>query len=144
SEGGSTMFEILFKRPYAIARHRNGPLAAQRRRYLTYCGEHGVKIPTLQVLAGYLLIIIKYLKLDKRSNDLIPLAEMEAAAARWANRRPHPPKWKTKRFARRRFLRDARRWLQFMGRLEQPVTAPHAYAVRVAAFAKFQMEKGLS
>jgi len=138
------MFGVLFTRPYAIANHRNGPLAGQRRRYLAHCAERGVAIPTLLVLADYLLTITKYLKLGKRGNELISMAEVEAAAARWSNRRPHPPKWKTRRHAQRRFLRDARRWLHFIGRLEQPVAIPHAYAERVAAFAKFQMEKGLS
>ena len=138
------MFETLFTRPYAIAHHRNGPLAEERRRYLAHCAENGIAISTLWVLADYLLRIAKYLKLGKRGNDRISMAEVQAAAARWANRRPHPPKWKTRRFAQRRFLRHSRRWLQFIGRLEQPATAPHAYADRVAAFAKFQMEKGLS
>jgi site-specific recombinase XerD len=50
----------------------------------------------------------------------------------------------TKFFAQHRFLRHAKRWLQFIGRLEQPLTAQHKYAERVAAFAEFQMEKGLS
>ena len=61
------MFEILFTRPHAIARHRNGPLAELRRQYLTFLAEHGMKIPTLLVLANYLLTISKYLRLAKRS-----------------------------------------------------------------------------
>lgn len=138
------MFEVLFTRPYAIARHRNGPLAEQRRRYLADCAEHGTAIPTLWVLAHYLLTIAKYLKLGKRGNELISMAEVEAAAARWAGRRHRPPKMQTKFFAHRRFLCHARRWLQFMGRLEQPSVVPHAYADRIAAYAEFQREKGLS
>ena len=138
------MFEVLFTRLYALARHCNGPLAEERRRYLANCAEHGMAIPTLKVVAHYLLRIAKYLKLGKRRNDQVSMAEVEAAAVRWANRRPHPPKWKTRRFAQRRFLRHSRQWLQFIGRLEQPAAAPHAYAERVAAFAEFQSEKGLS
>jgi hypothetical protein len=33
------MFEQLFKRPHALARHRNGPPAEERRRYLAHCTE---------------------------------------------------------------------------------------------------------
>ena len=104
----------------------------------------GMAIPTLLVLAHYLLTITKYLKLGKRGNELISMAEVEAAAARWAGRRHRPPKMQTKFFAQRRFLRHAQRWLQFIGRLEEPVPSQHAYAERVAAFAEFQREKGLS
>jgi len=138
------MFEILFTRAHAIARHRDGPLSEERRRYLAHCAERGMAIPTLLVLANYLLTIAKYLKLDKRGNELISMAEVEAAAVRWASRRHRPPKMQTKFFAQRRFLRHAGRWLRFIGRLEQPLTAEHAYSERVAAFAEFQMEKGLS
>ena len=81
------MFEVLFTRPYAIARHRNGPPAEQRRRYLVHCAENGTAIPTLLVLAHYLLTIAKYMKLGKRGNEVISMAEVEAAAARWAGRR---------------------------------------------------------
>lgn len=138
------MFEVLFTRPHAIARHRNGPLAEQRRRYLVYCAEHGTAIPTLLVLAHYLLTIAKRLKLGKRGNEVISMAEVEAAAARWAGRRNRTPMMQTKFFAQRRFNRHARRWLQFLGRLEQPSVVPHAHADRIAAFAEFQREKGLS
>lgn len=138
------MFDVLFTRPHAIARHRSGPLAEERRRYLAHCAEQGMAVPTLLVLAHYLLTITKYLKLGKRGNELISMAEVEAAATRWAGRRHRPPKMQTKFFAQRRFVRHAGRWLRFIGRLEEPVPAQRAYAERVAAFAEFQMEKGLS
>lgn len=138
------MFELLFSRPYAIARHRNGPLAEERRRYLSDCAEHGVKVPTLKVVAHYLLAITKYLRLGKRCNELISLAEVQAAAARWASRRPRPAKMQTEFYAQRRFVRHARRWLRFMGRLQLPGVAPHWCVEQVTAFAEFQKERGLS
>lgn len=135
------MFETLLTCPHAIARHCNGPLSEARRQYLAYCADRGMKIPTLRVLAHYLLAITKYLRLDKRSDRVVLLVDIRAAAARWSKRRPRSAK---RVFSQRRFLRHAKRWLQFMGRLEQPATVPHAYAERVAAFAEFQTEKGLS
>ena len=138
------MFEVLFTRPQLLARHRNGPLAEQRRRYLADCAQRGMRVPTLLVLADYLLTIAQYLRLDKKGDELIPLSGLKAAAVRWANRRPRPADKQGRRFSERRFLRNARRWLQFMGRLEQPAAVPHVYAERVAAFAEFQGEKGLS
>jgi len=138
------MFEMLFTRPHAIERHRNELLAEERRRYLSDCADHGVKVPTLRVVAHYLLIIAKFLRLGRRCGELISLAEVEVAANRWANRRRRPAKMRVKWRSHHRFGRHARRWLQFMGRLEQPATVPHAYAKHVAEFAKFQSEKGLS
>lgn len=138
------MFESLFQRPHALARHRNEPLADERRRYLVHCAESGMKISTLLVMAVYLLAITKYLRLDKRDNKLVSLAEVEAAATRWANRKPRPAKMQEKRNTRRRFIRNAKRWLQFMGRLQLPEAAPHCCTEQVAAFAEFQKERGLS
>ena len=104
------MFGVLFSRPHAIARHRNGPLAEQRRRYLADCAERGLRTPTLQIVADYLLVITKYLRLHKRCEESISLAEVQAAAARWANRRPRPAKMQTRFNAQRRFVRHA--WLK--------------------------------
>ena len=138
------MFEVLFTRPHALARHRGEPLAEPRRRYLTYCAEHGMKIPTLLVLAHYLLTITRYLHLQQRGDELISLDDVQVAAARWARRRPRPATMTDSRFAQRRFFRIAKRWLQFLGRLQPSTTALHLSAEHVAAFAEFQKEKGLS
>jgi integrase/recombinase XerD len=36
------MFETLFKYPRVLARHREGPVADARERFLTYCAEQGL------------------------------------------------------------------------------------------------------
>lgn len=139
------MFELLFKRPTALARHRDGAFAEPRRCYLSHCAERGMTYRTLCGRANYLLAVTRLLRLDKRGNESISLAEVEAAAARWANRRPRPRGMMDKRLAQHHFLRVARAWLQFLGRLQLPATAPRSCAQRVAAFADFQrQEKGLS
>src|SRR6266404_509071 len=35
------MFETLFRRKAALLRHRTGPLAVERERYLRHCASHG-------------------------------------------------------------------------------------------------------
>lgn len=137
------MFAQLFKRPHAVARHRDGPLAESRRRYLVHLAEQGVASPTLLVVAVYLRAVTRYLHLDKPDREQISLSEIEAAATRWAKRRPCP-KTAKRRFARPRFIRVAKRWLLFLGRLQLPVVAPRLYSDRIEAFADFQREKGFA
>ena len=36
------MFETLFKYPRVLARHREGPVADARERFLTHCAEQGL------------------------------------------------------------------------------------------------------
>jgi hypothetical protein len=81
------MFERLYERPRALARHCRSPLAEERRRFLTHCAESGMPKTTLTVLAPYLLTITVYLRLaDRPADDLIAPAEIEAQAERWAKR----------------------------------------------------------
>ena len=49
------MFEQLFKRPHALARHRNGPLAEERCRYLAHCAQQQMSRRTLRRIAVYTL-----------------------------------------------------------------------------------------
>ena len=38
------MFETLFKYPRVLARHREGPVADARERFLTHCAEQGWRV----------------------------------------------------------------------------------------------------
>jgi site-specific recombinase XerD len=136
------VFEPFVKDPRALERHRNSPLAEERLRYLDHCAELGMAHSTLRTTATYLLTITDYLRLGERPDDLITPKEIEAQASRWANRRTRS---QHERGGRDCFLSHATRWLQFLGRWQQPPTAPHPYADRVAAFAdSMHRERGLS
>ena len=41
------MFDRLLKQPHALARHREGPLAEERRSYLAHCAEQQMSPGTL-------------------------------------------------------------------------------------------------
>jgi integrase/recombinase XerD len=138
------MFERLFTRPYAVARHRDAPLANARWRYLAHWAEKGMSTFTLKVLAEYLLTVCHYLRLNDRSKRTVSIAAIETAARAWANRRPKPPRMIEKQLTRRRFFRTAKRWLQFLGRLELPAARPHSNVEQVAAFMEDQKERGFS
>jgi len=61
------MFEQILKDPKALARHQNGPLAEERRRYLAHCCvKEQMTWETLRGLANCLLVIAEALHLDKR------------------------------------------------------------------------------
>lgn len=138
------MFDRLFRRPQAVARHRNGPLAEERRRFLVHCAEQQMSPVTLGHIARNTLIVAKVLRLAKRPGELITRAEIEAAADRWvkrARRRKVHNVW----FVRRMFKGHATRWLTFLGRLQAPAPVRRPYADLVAQFTAYMIqERGLS
>jgi integrase/recombinase XerD len=75
------MFGTLFHYPLVLARHRNGPSADDRERYLSHCAQGGAARSTLLGLAPELLAISRRIALD--NGRLIPSAEVEMAAGRW-------------------------------------------------------------
>lgn len=118
------MFEQLFQHPHARARHCGGPLAEERRRHLSHCAAQRMAVRTLRGIAIYTLVVARVLRLDERPGEVITGGEIEAAAKRWARRRSAPPGRRARESALRLFQRHARRWLQFLGRLQSPATAP--------------------
>lgn len=139
------MFDHLFQDPRALARHRDGPLAEERRRYLVHCAEQGMALETIQDAARYLLIITHALRLAERPSDFITLEEIKIAANRWARRDSNRPSSRAKFWSWERFNRHATRWLSFLGRFQPPATDPQPYADLVAQFIdRMRQERGLS
>src|SRR3954468_24109230 len=129
------MFDQLFERPHALARQRAGPLAEERLRYLGHLADQGMARKTLRVVACYLLVVADYLRLADRQSEAISHAELEQKATLWAERPPTPPEGKQRLRSRARFLWHARQWLQFLGRLQQPIPLPSPCADLINAFA---------
>lgn len=137
------MFDQLFERRHAVARHLAAPLLEPRLRFLRYRASEGMSVSVLRVTAHYLLIISDYLRLEEERD--ISSAEIETAAQRWAAR--HSPYLKTAdtAYSKARFIYHATRWLRFLGRLHVPIVAPPPYAHYVAEFADYMLqERGLS
>ena len=82
--GDSTMFDALFNRPCAIARHRAGPLLEERLRYLAYLAELGMRRIDLQIMAHFLLVIAQFLGLANRPGEVISREEIGQKALLWA------------------------------------------------------------
>ena len=92
------MFEKLFRSADGLARHRDGPFAEDRRRFLERCGQEGFLPGYLRGAAHVLLGIAS--ELDASPGRSISLAQIRPAAARWCRlncrrgvrrkRQPHP------------------------------------------------------
>jgi site-specific recombinase XerD len=138
------MFDRLFQDPRALARHQNGPLAEERRRFLAYCIQQQMSLLYVKKIAHFTLIVAKALRLAERPGELITQSEIEIKAAHWANR----PKRRRRRnvdLACRTFTGNALRWLTFLGRVQPSVSAQRPYAEHVAQFSDYQLrERGLS
>lgn len=63
------MFDRLFRRPQAVARHRNGPLAEERLRFLVHCEKQQMSPVTLGHITRNTLIVAKVLRLANSSPE---------------------------------------------------------------------------
>jgi len=137
------VFETLFKYRGVLARHRGGPFADLRERFLTHCADQGLAHATLLRLANELLVVAG--RIDLTAERPISLPEIEAAADGWSryqNRRhrAHCQKW-----SRGRFIQTAVPWLRFLERFQESEHQPRAYEHIVQDFASFMRdERGLS
>jgi site-specific recombinase XerD len=139
------MFHQLFTRPYDIARHRNGPLAEERSRYLAHCAEQQMSRVTLRGIAYYTLAVAKALRLAERPGKVITRTEIEAAADGWVRRQSRAPRKPRSRREWVRFTGQALRWLRFLGRLQIPAAVSQPYADQVAQFTDYLLrQRGLS
>lgn len=139
------MFDELFTSPRTVDRYSSGPLLAERLRYLAHCREQGSTRSSLRLTAQHQVALIDYLHL--READSVTLKQIEAAADLWIRRQPQPHTHNATdyRWARLRFVSEARQWLSFLGRL-LPVEIPRRpYAHLIEEFTDHMVrEKGLS
>ena len=116
------MFETLFRYPSVLARHREGPAAEERRRFLLHRANEGAAPATLLRTARELLVIAK--NIDITISGSVSRQDLEAAASKWARRqqrrhRTHGPRW-----SRELFLQVGTSWLRFLGRLQKTAVPP--------------------
>ena len=138
------MFDELFTRPLAVARHRAGPLLEERLSYLAHLAELGMRRIDLQIRAHYLIVIAEFLRLADRPGEVISRDEIGQKASSGPEQ-SEPRKVPGARRARILFSRFAIAWLRFLGRLQPPPDIPVPFAGEIAAFAEYlRCERGLS
>jgi hypothetical protein len=65
------MFETLFQYPAIVTRHRRGPFAEARERFLNHCTSQGLARATLQRYAQELLVIAQRYRHFRRRRDWV-------------------------------------------------------------------------
>jgi site-specific recombinase XerD len=137
------VFESLFKYAGVRARHREGPAAEARRRFLNHCSDQGLARATLLRMARELLVIAE--RLDIAAGKTIGPRAIEAAADRWARYQHRRRRVQSLRWSRDLFIQTATAWLRFLQLLEETQKRPCSFADRIADFADdMRDERGLS
>lgn len=137
------MFETSFKYPGVVARHRAGPCAEARERFLTHCIGQGLAGATLLRQARELLVIGE--RIDLTIGETIGLPAIEAAADGWDREQHVRHRARAVGWSRKLFVQTATNWLHFLGRLERPQPKIVPFVDRLADFAAYQREeRGLS
>ena len=137
------MFNILFQYPRVVARHRQGPSAQARERYLTHRADQGAARGTLLRTARELLIIAQ--RLDLTTDRIISIQQVEAAAERWVHHQKRRDRVRDPRGSSQFFIQTALSWLRFLGRLQAHDKEPLPFLGLVEHFAACMREqRGLS
>ena len=136
-------FESLFQYPAIVARHRGGPFAEARERFINHRASQGLARATLQHYAQELLVVAE--RIDITVGEVIGSSAIEAAADCWAREQDQRKRAQGRRWSRELFIQTATHWLHFLGRLEVPQAKVGPFAERLADFAAYRRdERGLS
>jgi len=137
------MFETLFCYPRVLARHRAGPSAEERDRFLAHHAQVGAAPKSLLRLASELLLVAR--RIDVSGPTVIAPREIEAAADGWVRHQRRHHRVRDPKFCRQRFVQVATDWLHFLDRLQATQEQPGADADLVDEFANYmRLERGLS
>jgi integrase/recombinase XerD len=137
------MFETLFQYPAIVARHRRGPFAEARERFLNHRASQGLARASLQHCAQELLVVAE--RIDITVGETIGSSTIEAAADGWVREQRRRQRVGGLRWSRALFVQTATDWLRFLRRLEVPKPAIVPFADRLDDFAAYRRdERGLS
>jgi site-specific recombinase XerD len=142
--GDLNVFDRLFSRPAAIARHRNGPHASARERFLGQCMDEGYSPSMLRKIAWQLLVVASTIDLRRRTVSVGEIARAATRPVRFIHHRdsdgadsPHQ--------TRQLFVSVATKWLGSLGRLVPERANGTAVAPLVDEFGRYMRdERGLS
>lgn len=137
------MFEQLFKMASTVARHKAAPYAVERERYLKRFADQGYTFSYLKQLTGMLLRIVH----EFRDCAGLKIGEQQIRVATQRAARRHCGFYKIRkdREFRKRFAREAKQWLCFLGRFKESDIKPVPFVDKLDNFAVWmERERGLS
>jgi len=133
----------LFKYPRVLDRHRDGPAADARERFLIHRANEGAARNTLLRIANELLLIAKYI--DVTTGKAVCTDDLEVIAGRWVRYQQHRRRIQDYRWSRTLFLQIATTWLRFLGLLREPEHSPSLFADLIKDFSDYMRgERGLA
>ena len=136
------MFETLFKRPTAVARHREGPWADARKRFLEACAQQGYSRSMLMKIAWVLLAVAYRIDIDHGKLSTHDIEVAIDSRMRFV-RRSRPAKKAP--WSRQLFMHFSRAWLRSLGCLEERAPTQCAFGPQIEAFTRYMRdERGLS
>ena len=127
------MLSRIVLRSSALARHRAAPLLAQREAYLEHLERQGKNRHKQRDASTYLVQVVKRLHL--RRLRMMRFEELRRAAVRWQQRDSQSATRGPQ--ARKAFLRHAKGWLRFHGKLVEPKKWNEPRDKRVKLFALY-------
>lgn len=126
-----TISRVVLRSP-ALARHRGVPLLRERESYLDHLAREGKSRVKQRDAAGYLVQFVSRFHLRRLRK--FHLDDLRRAARKWEERgSPTSPRGPQSRKA---FLRHAKGWLRFHGKLVEPLKWNSPRDRRVQAFAE--------
>lgn len=133
------MFETLVSTDWALARHRDGPFATERDRYLQHCADQGGTWESLRLRARSILWVAKHMSPDDRGHiDAFRLHEIVHGSVSLATSAPAPTTAVT-------LVNFARPWLKYLGWWREPPAEPIAFAPALDRFVSWMRdERGLT
>lgn len=136
------MFETLYSYPQVLRRHREGPWAVERERFLAHCVEQGVAFATLREIAAELLVVARYFRIGEAR---FSTQDVEAAAGHWVRFQRRRKRIHDCRWSRQRFISTANSWLGFLDCLERSNQETKPFTHLIDEFSAFMRdERGLS
>lgn len=117
------IFEQIYRWSKLIEKHRQAPLRLEREQYLTHMLQEGYDRRTITTAACYMLHIIRILELGELR--VVYEEEIRRSADIWAEYRgPHRDSHHGDYGSPKSFIKFARAWFRFLGKLEPQVDPP--------------------
>jgi site-specific recombinase XerD len=136
------LIESVSIKPGFQRRHYLAPLLKEREQYLTHLLQIGWDTKRVRATAGYLIHIVHLMRLTSLRS--VELAEIEEAAARWADDKGSERIGKRQGTSPRTFAINARQWLRFYGALNVPASPPSLFDARIDGFKSALESRGMA
>jgi site-specific recombinase XerD len=112
------MFKEVFDKSSAVIHHEAAPFAVERKRFLAHCVQEGYKKDHVKQIAAVLLAVAHELRAYPALH--VSPEEVQAAAQRATQFHREHARLGDVLYYRKRFVRQATRWLRFLGGLKEP------------------------